>query len=49
MAGDSLPVPDTVLEHTGERIAAFQAAGDADQMVFDACLRRARIRRADLA
>lgn len=48
MVGESLPVPPAVLEHTGERVAAFQAGGDFDQVVFDACLRRAGIRRADL-
>jgi ribulose-5-phosphate 4-epimerase/fuculose-1-phosphate aldolase len=49
MSGESLPVPDAVLEATGERIAAFEAAGNFDQAVFDACLRRAGIRRSELA
>lgn len=48
MAGDSLQVSATVLQNTAERVAAFTAAGDLDQVVFDACLRRAGIRRTDL-
>ena len=48
MAGESLPVPEAVLRATGERVAAFEAAGNLDQTVFDACLRRAGIRRAEL-
>ena len=48
MAGDSLPVPDAVLARTGERVAAFDAGRRFDQTVFDACLRRAGIARADL-
>ena len=48
MAGESLPVPDAVLRATDGRVAAFEAAGNLDQTVFDACLRRAGIRRAEL-
>lgn len=48
MAGESLPVSEAVLQRTAQRVAAFAAGGDLDAVVFDACLRRAGIRRAEL-
>ncbi len=48
MAGESLPVPASVLEHTAQRVAAFEAGRTFDQIVFDACLRKAGITRLDL-
>ena len=48
MAGDSLPVSPDVLARRPERVAAFAGGNAQDPLVFDACLRRAGIRRTDL-
>ncbi len=48
MSGESLPVDASVLAHTAQRVAAFEAGRPFDQVVFDACLRKAGISRRDL-
>jgi ribulose-5-phosphate 4-epimerase/fuculose-1-phosphate aldolase len=49
MAGDNLPIRQSVLDETPQRIAAFRAGPRPGGDVFDATLRRAGIRYEDLA
>jgi ribulose-5-phosphate 4-epimerase/fuculose-1-phosphate aldolase len=48
MAGESLPVDASVLDRTAQRVSAFEAGRPFDQVVFNACLRKAGISLRDL-